>query len=88
MIQTLVEDKFSQPMFSDPIEACLLNPKSDDIELERAHAVLDVDPMMDTSGWNPCFEDLYTPIKTNPSSVKAPKIENFKTGHVFKEKYL
>jgi len=42
-----VEDKFSHSMFSDPIEACLLNPMSDDIELEKAHVILDVDPVMD-----------------------------------------
>jgi hypothetical protein len=88
MIQTLVEDKFSHSMFSDPIEACLLIPMSDDIELEKAHVVLDVDPMMDINGCNLCFEDLHAPIKTYSSSVKAPKIENFKNGNVSKEKYL
>jgi hypothetical protein len=44
-------------MFSDPIEACLLNPMSDYIELEKAHVVLDADPVMDTNGWNSCFEN-------------------------------
>jgi hypothetical protein len=88
MIQTLVEDKFSHSMFSDPIEACLLNPMSDDIELEKAHVVLDVDPVMDTNGCNLCFKDLHAPIKTHSSSVKAPKIENSKIGSVSKEKYL
>jgi len=88
MIQNLVEDKFSRSMFSDPIEACLLNPMSDDIELEKAHVVLDVDPVMDTNGCNSCFEDLHAPIKTHSSSVKAPKIENLKHGNVSKEKYL
>jgi hypothetical protein len=88
MIQTLVEDKFSHSMFSDPIEACLLNPMSDDIELGKTHAILDGDPVMDTNGGNSCFENLYAPIKINPSSVKAPKIEKFKNGNVSKEKYL
>jgi hypothetical protein len=88
MIQTLVEDKFSHSMFSDPIEACLLNPMSDDIELEKAHAVLDVDPVMDTSRWNLCFENLHAPIKTHPSSVKAPIIVSLQNGNVSKEKYL
>jgi hypothetical protein len=31
---------------------------------------------------------LHAPIKTNTSSVKAPKIENLKNGNVSKEKYL
>jgi hypothetical protein len=88
MIQTLVEDKFSHSMFSDPIEARLLNPMSDDIELEKAHVVLDANPVMDTNGWNSCFENLHAPIKTHPSSVKAPIIESFKNGNVSKEKYL
>jgi len=88
MIQNLVEDKFTHSMFSDLIEACLLNPNSDDIELGIANAVLDANLVMDTNGWSPCFEDLYIPIKTLPSSIKAPKIENPKNGNFFKEKYL
>jgi hypothetical protein len=71
-----VEDKFAHSMFSDPIETCLLNPNSDNIELDIANVVLDANPVMDTNGWNPCFEDLYIPIKTHPSSIKAQKIEN------------
>jgi hypothetical protein len=35
MIQTLVENKFAHSMFSDPIEACLLNPNSDDIHYKK-----------------------------------------------------
>jgi len=88
MIRTLVEDKFAHSMFSDPIEACLLNPNSDDIDLDITHVILDANLVVDTKGWNPCFEDLYIPIKTHPSSIKAPKIENPKNGNVFKEKYL
>jgi hypothetical protein len=75
-------------MFSDLIEAYLLNPNNDDIELDIANAVLDANPVMDTNGWNPCSEDLYIPIKTHTSSIKVPKIENPKNGNFFKEKYL
>jgi hypothetical protein len=88
MIQNLVESKLAHYMISDPIEACLLNPNNDDIELDRANDILDVNPVMDINGWNPCFEDLYNPIKTHPSNFKAPKIEKPKTGNAFKEKYL
>jgi len=86
MIQTLVEDKFAHSMFFDPIKACLLNPNSDDIELGIAHAILNANPVMDTNGWNSCFDELYTPFKTHPSSIKVPKIENPK--NFFKEQYL
>jgi hypothetical protein len=88
MIQNLVEDKFAHSMFSVLIETCLLNPNSNNIELDIANAVLDANPMMDTKGWNPCFENLYIPIKIHPSSIKAQKIENPKNGNFFKEKYL
>jgi len=44
MIQNLVEDKFVHSMFSDPIEACLLNSNSHDIELDITNAVLDANP--------------------------------------------
>jgi hypothetical protein len=75
MIQNLAESKFAHSMISDPIEACLLNPNSDDIELDMANNILDDNPMMDTNGRNPCFEDLYSPIKTHPFNFIAPKIE-------------
>jgi hypothetical protein len=88
MIQNLAESKFAHSMISDPIEACLLNLNSDDIELDMANDILDANPMMDTNGRNPCFEDLYSPIKTHPSNFIAPKIEKSKNGNAFKEKYL
>jgi hypothetical protein len=88
MIQNLVESKFVHSMISDPIEACLLNPNSDDIELDMAIDILDDNPVMDTNGWNPCFENLYSPIKTHPSNFIASKIEKSKNGNAFKEKYL
>jgi len=88
MIQNLVGSKFAHSMISDPIEACLLSPNSDDIELDMANDILDANLVMDTNGWSSCFEDLYNPIKTHPSNFKAPKIEKPKNSNVFKEKYL
>jgi hypothetical protein len=88
MIQNLVESKFAHSIISDPIGACLLNPNSDDIELDMANDILDANQVMDTNRWNPCFEDLYNSIKTHPSNFKAPKIEKPKNGNAFKEKYL
>jgi hypothetical protein len=88
MIQNLVESKFAHFMISDPIEACLLNPNSDHIELDMANDILDVNSVMDTNGCNPCLEDLYSPIKTHPSNFIAPKIEKPKNGNTFNEKYL
>jgi len=61
---------------------------SNDIELDIANVVLYANSVMDTNGWNPCFEDLYIPIKTHSFNIKAPKIENPKNGNFFKEKYL
>jgi hypothetical protein len=86
MIQTLVEDKFAHSMFSDPIEACLLNPNNDDIELDMANAILDANPLMETNGGRSCFEDLFIPNKPHPSNISAPKIENPKNGNFFKER--
>jgi len=37
MIKNLVESRFAHSMISNPIEACLLNPNSDDIELGMAN---------------------------------------------------
>ena len=55
MIQTLVEGKFAHSMFSDPIEACLLNSNNDDIELDMINALLDATPAMDNNRWKSCF---------------------------------
>jgi hypothetical protein len=59
-----------------------------DIELDMTNDILDANLVMDTNGWNPCFDDLYSPIKTHPSNFKASKIEKSKNGNAFKEKYL
>uniref|UniRef100_A0A2N9IZH7 Uncharacterized protein n=1 Tax=Fagus sylvatica TaxID=28930 RepID=A0A2N9IZH7_FAGSY len=75
MIQTLVEGKFAHPMFSDPIEACLLNPNNDDVDLDTVNALLDATPTIETNRWKPCFEELPTPSKLLPSNVQAPKLD-------------
>ena len=75
MIQTLVEGKFAHSMFSDPIEACLLNSNNDDIELDMINALLDATPAMDNNRWKSCFEELPTLNKIYPSSVQTPKLD-------------
>uniref|UniRef100_A0A2N9HRB2 Reverse transcriptase domain-containing protein n=1 Tax=Fagus sylvatica TaxID=28930 RepID=A0A2N9HRB2_FAGSY len=75
MIQTLVEGKFAHSMFSDPIEACLLNPNNDDVDLDTVNAFLDATPTIETNRWKPCFEELPTLSKLLPSSVQAPKLD-------------
>jgi hypothetical protein len=75
MIQTLVEGKFAHSMFSNPREACLLNPNNDDVDLDTVNAFLDATPTIETNRWKPCFEELPTFSKLLPSSVQAPKLD-------------
>lgn len=75
MIQTLAEGKSAHSMFSNPIEACLLNSNNDDIELDMINALLDATPAMDNNKWKSCFEELPTLDKIYPYSVQAPKLD-------------
>ena len=74
-IQTLVEGKVAHSMFSDLIEACLLNPNNDDVDLDTVNALLDATPTIETNRWKHCFKELPTPSKLLPSSVQAPKLD-------------
>jgi hypothetical protein len=75
MIRSWVEGKLAHSIFSNPIEACLLNPNNDNIELNMVNDVLDVILVMETNGWRPCFEELPTPSKPLPFIIQAPTLD-------------